>query len=604
MRRSSFLFLLGATIVAAIGCDRQVPASSSEEAHLKPTEARQQLLGRLDQIEAHGKSSLHATTVKTLWSRGTTVDRLTLEAPPRGILETAIAIDPSASLLVNGHFELRIGLTDENDEYTEIFERSYPADDSGGWISLSIDLKDRSGPVDLSFHKRHLGEASELLADFEIAATDLVVWRFPRIVPQSLDRPNVILISLDTLRPDHLGLEGYRRNTSPNIDALARNGTYFGACFSQAPWTMPAHYSILSGTLPSTSGSVSPVQSIVVPMPSVPMLAELMRDAGYLTAAFTGGGAVSADLGFDRGFDAYDETDLVDGSDVTTIVSKASEWLRRRRNRSFFLFIHSYEPHEPFTDHRFIDGESPSRDFEANLVAKYDGDISRADEALGELFQLLRSQGLDSNTIVLVTSDHGKEFFERRVPPWESFAEHGHTLYDEILRVPLVMSGPDVPKGMIVTAQIRSIDIAPTILALIGLDGALGMEGKDLTPWMNGQRRDDLPAFAEATTYGPARESLRTGGYKLIRRTGYGQLSHPCCSSFPMTPREELYDLSTDPSEANNLAGSAPAVLGRLRSEISLIGVEAATQAPGGTRDSSSPSSDTINSLRSLGYLQ
>lgn len=604
MRRSAFLFLLGATIIASLGCHREAPASSSEEAHPKPMEARQQLLARLNQIEARGKSSLHATTVKTLWSRGTTVDRVTLEVPPRGILETAIAIDPAASLLVNGHFELRIGLTDENDEYAEIFERSYPTDHSGEWIPVSIDLGDRSGPVDLSFHKRHLGEASQLLADFEIAATDLVVWRFPRIVPQSLDRPNVILISLDTLRPDHLGLEGYSRETSPNIDALARNGTYFGACFSQAPWTMPAHYSILSGTLPSTSGAVSPVQSIVVPMANVPMLAELMRDAGYLTAAFTGGGAVSADLGFDRGFDAYDETDLVDGSDVVRVVSKASEWLRRRRNRSFFLFIHSYEPHEPFTDRRFIDDESSSRDFEADVVAKYDGDISRADEALGDLFRMLRSQGLESNTIVILTSDHGKEFFERRVPPYESFAEHGHTLYDELLRVPLVMRGPTVPKGMIVTAQIRSIDIAPTILALIGLeDGALSMEGKDLTPWMNGQRRDDLPAFAEATTYGPSRESLRTGGYKLIRRTGYGQLSHPCCSSFPMTPHEELYDLSDDPTESNNLAASAPAELGRLRSEISLIGGEAETPTPG-TRDSSSPGSDTIDSLRSLGYLQ
>ncbi len=313
---------------------------------------------------------------------------------------------------------------------------------------------------------------------------------------------NVILISLDTLRADHLGLYGYHRETSPNLDRIGAEGVVFERAFSQAPSTTPSHRSLMTSQFPSLARRDHET------------LAQALRRAGFATAGFTGGGRISAELGFDAGFDTYFEATRGKGTFSQTYPSFAS-WLSEPRDRPFFVFLHSYDIHYPYLapeafERRFLPGESgpdtgarirevlktmrrargpwdkprevvmPDSDRDM-IVALYDGGISYADSFLGELRRLLEAKGLWDRTLLVVLSDHGEEFWEH------SSALHSHTLYQELLHVPLVLRIPGGRfGGQRRPEPVQLIDVAPTILDLLNVPAPAGFRGKSLLPLMSG----------------------------------------------------------------------------------------------------------------------
>jgi len=352
----------------------------------------------------------------------------------------------------------------------------------------------------------------------------LAAWAAPRIVyPRQRDERNLVLVSIDTLRPDHLGCYGYMdRPTSPEIDALAARGAIFEQAIATAPWTTPSHMSLFTSLYPSSHGVDAPVNH---PRPrrlhsSVPTLAQALRRAGFVTAAFTSNGPMRAEFGFSKGFDLYRETELVDGEDLARSYRRAKRWLLGHRDLRFFLFFHTYEVHLPNT-HR-----PPSDEFRRGKSAKhahiagYDSDLRFADSYIGRLTTLLRTLALEDDTILILTSDHGENLYDRMVQIHPR--GHGYHLYDELIKVPLVVVGPGlVPPGSRVAAQVSLVDVMPTVIDLLGAEPPTFSHGRSLVPLL---RSSGLPAsdlsrgrvFAEATTFGPARFAVRTEKLKYI----------------------------------------------------------------------------------------
>ncbi len=396
------------------------------------------------------------------------------------------------------------------------------------------------------------------------------------------ERPNVLLVSIDSLRADHLGSYGYERDTSPTIDRLAREGVLFENAISPASWTVPAHMTLLTALPPEVHQVSSHRRAL---HPAAVTLAEVLRDAGYRTAGFVSGPTVMSNYGFGQGFELYDETvaamhrnpnrGITSPAIVERVAAYLDEWDASGRGAPFFAFVHLWDVHydyaPPAPYDRMFDpdytGDLTSEDFERNerlhagmperdlqhLIALYDGEIRFTDEHLGRIVEHLERLGVLDHTIVVVTSDHGDEFFEH------GQKGHSKTLYDEIVRVPLVIRYPPrVTFGRRITEQVRLMDVAPTILGLAGIEGrrALGLwmpmpyQALDLTPWIAGRRLyaplPELLAFSESTAFLGVKRSVRTNQAKLIRH-------------HQRPERTELFDLARDPGERTNLFGSAQA---------------------------------------------
>lgn len=360
--------------------------------------------------------------------------------------------------------------------------------------------------------------------------------------------PNVLLISIDSLRADHLGSYGYHRDTSPNLDALARNGARFEVAVAPSPWTLPSHVTMMTGRHPVAHGVRTNRSRLGDDIPTV---AEALRKNGYATAGFVAGPYLRSEYGYHRGFTEFDESlAAVDtkrshqGISSPQMVDKVLAWIDKwsaTREQPFFAFLHLWDVHYDFAppppfDHLFdpdyegtVDGSAigllkpdiAPRDLE-HVIALYDGEIRFTDHELGRLFTFLRERKLMENTIIVVTADHGEEFFEH--------GSIGHLLaiFDESVRVPLIVHFPKaVRAGQVFDQQVRLMDLAPTILGLAGQPGmpSLGMpveapiQDRDLSPWL---REDflagafpDNVAFLE--NYGASRVGVRSNRGKLIR---------------------------------------------------------------------------------------
>jgi arylsulfatase A-like enzyme len=459
------------------------------------------------------------------------------------------------------------------------------------------------------------------------------------------DRPSVVLVSIDTLRADHVGAHGYRRDTTPALDRLARDGTRFAQALSVAPWTLPAHSALLASRWPGELAGYR--------VAGTPTLATLLHDAGYRTVAFTGGYLMARDL-FGDGFDLYHD-DLEDAwrlglSPVFlrgALVSRqglrrlglrldllnplngwrlaasawggaigdyrgpgasaraAARWLRDHgRERPFLLFFHTFGVHDyfrnvapdraragawlpgyrgPLAGNNLDYGQRlPGGDDLAFLVALYDGAVRSTDDAVGELLDALRAAGLEDRTLVVVTSDHGEGLEPERDRTW-----HRRRLHDDLLRVPLLVRFPGrVPAGRVVHEQVSLVDVLPTLLDLLGLDPAPGARGRSLRPLLAGPPSGSIgpvPAFAD--TAEPAERwqavAVRTSDFKLIRKTAGGG---------------ELYRLGDDPGETRNLLATAGPELGPL--DRLLDGFRARLDGGGADVDAA-----TRERMRSLGYL-
>ncbi|MEA2604694.1 MAG: hypothetical protein QOF89_5686 [Acidobacteriota bacterium] len=447
------------------------------------------------------------------------------------------------------------------------------------------------------------GETVDLLFETGSAPPgSLVMWGNPLLVgPAGESRPNVVLISLDTVRADHLSLYGYRRQTTPRLEAWARRwATVFETTVVSAPWTLPSHVSMLSG-IDAIHHGVNRHGPIP---PSLPLLPQRLRDAGYATFATTAGVLLTPELGFARGFDDFRVRGRMESlpewdAELSTGVTDALGWLTGHRNERFFLFFHTYEAHAPYQprepdfsnfggDRKALNGGEPvwmeAAGFEAAVrpryllfhppayangvtyprralqpqdrelaTALYDSGLAHIDRQLSRLLEYLESEGLLENTIVVVTSDHGESLFEHGLV--------GHSsLYDHDLLVPLVISAPlRSARGRRVSAQVRSVDIAPTLLQLAGLAPLGSIDGSSLVPFLRGEAAPsrDAWSYALSTVRGV---SLRSGQrrVKLIAQDTVFD---------PFRGNLEVYDLRRDPGELRDLSTGTVAA-DRLRQSL------------------------------------
>ena len=347
--------------------------------------------------------------------------------------------------------------------------------------------------------------------------------------------PDVFLITIDTLRADHVHCYGYDRVQTPALDGLAQDGVRFTQAFTPSPITNTSHASILTGLLPGSHG----VTDFAIPLsPAHPTVAEFLKKQTYHTAAFIGAVILDSKTlapGFDRGFDYYDNFPQhpqmkerwgrVERRGID-VVQHAEAWLTRHPAGPHFMWIHLYDPHDPY--------EPPAPYSQTYKDRLYDGEIAYADSALGHFVAYLKQTARYRNAIIIVVGDHGEGLGEHHEDT------HGIFLYDSTTHVPLIIKLPGgLHPNTVIHAQVRTTDIAPTILELASAAALQTHDGESLTPYFAGSDEASRPAFGE-TDY-PLRfgwtplRSLRSEGFKFIE-----------------APRPELYDLHLDASELHN----------------------------------------------------
>ncbi len=420
----------------------------------------------------------------------------------------------------------------------------------------------------------------------------LALWFNPVLFTPQPEPRNVILISLDTLRADHLGAYGYKRPTSPNMDKLASESVLFRNAYATSPWTLPSHVSLLSGLDCPTHGVRSSANRMD---PGDITLADRLRQAGFETAAFTGGGFVSGLFGMNKGFEVFRaRAKLSDAAQAGQLSRTVRPWIRENAGRSFFLFLHTYQVHNPYScpqpyDTMFLDPDATLRQLDMsplgynhenrykppeseaylrNVIALYDEEIRYTDEVLiAPLIAELKSLGIYDRTMIVITADHGEEFFEKG--GWL----HTHALYEPLLKVPLIIKYPGSrDAGARVDRRARITDIMPTILEEMGVDLPRDeIDGRSLVPLIRGREkgtermvRADLAANVAKHRI-PQKQGITDGFLKIIVNDPYS----PVDLAFfkfppPDTGRLEVYDLASDPKEMTNLASKRPDLARRL----------------------------------------
>jgi len=377
---------------------------------------------------------------------------------------------------------------------------------------------------------------------------------------------NIVLISIDTLRPDYLGCYGASYGLSPAVDLLATEGVLYENTYSASSITAPSHMTMFTGLLPSEHG-VNPQawnEKALSPNPDVPILAEILHETGYHTVAFTDGAFVHPRFGFDRGFDIFEPIKEVDSIDSATSFIEAED-----PRRKLFLFIHTYEVHGP--------GNGGPED-------RYRESIASVDKKLDRLFHALREGGYEDNTLIVFTSDHGEGFGEH------GLIGHGNSLYEELLRVPLIMKGPSLPANTRVSSLVSLLDLAPTVLKWARVTLPNGMRDASLLESLNrpATAGPDFSIFSELidNAQSGSLHSIVTSRYKYIKYQDRNE--------------EFLFDLSTDPAETQNLVGREPAIVENHRTMAERIFANMNVYAP----VSDDIPQELADQLKALGYVQ
>ncbi len=436
--------------------------------------------------------------------------------------------------------------------------------------------------------------------------------------------PNVVLILIDTLRADHLSCYGYQKISTPAIDTLATDGTRFEYAFAQASWTRPSIATVLTSLYPSSHQAMHKADAL----PSeVITLAEVMQGSGYYTAGFVDNVNIAPVFNFDQGFDEYyflapefffhathsaselaiyNQLRLIRERFISkakyvehyyqpaqVVTDRALAWLDEGRPEPFFLFVHYMDPHDPYFAHPF-NGEGYARVADPNPPKEraelyrrlYDGEIEYLDGELGRLLDGLKGRGLYSDAIIALTADHGEEFFDHG--GWW----HGETLYEEQIRVPLVVKGAGTSgSGSVNQDLATSLDIAPTLITLAGAKVPTEMQGRVL-PLASGDPDPRDAVFSEEDFEGNVLTAVRTQSWKRIMANAGNPRG---------LPMGELFNIGEDPGEQHNLAKSRPEVMDQLAARANLFKKEAqkvAVQSAGAEVDKA-----TEERLRALGYV-
>jgi arylsulfatase A-like enzyme len=455
---------------------------------------------------------------------------------------------------------------------------------------------------DLSVSARCRRTARSFLPCAGAVAFCLLSGGLGRAFPAGNGRPpaRVILVSIDTLRFDHLGCTGYPVSTTPHLDLFRRDAVLFSAAVAQASSTLASHASMLTSLLVPQHGA-SFKRGTALDR-AVTTLAEALTRHGIKTISFNEGGQLAPEYGLGRGFSRYRSERVGPGtSHFANEVEQVTRWLHDNPDQPFFMFLHTYAVHHPYTpDARHLaevepdpyggslpHGETPLGVLEAinqsgrplaaadlrHIVATYDAQIRAMDDDFAALVALLKARGIYDETTIVFTADHGEEFGEHGWVGW-----HSHTLYDELVRVPLLIKYPGEEfAGGTVTRQVRSIDIAPTVLALLQIEPPKAFQGSDLTPLVLGRQ--------EAVRY--AVSNLDGGGVVAIRSTRWKLI------------RNHLFDLREDPGETRDVAARFPEVAAWLAARrAALLAALPESYGPPAT-----VSAEAKKSLDALGYV-
>jgi choline-sulfatase len=374
-------------------------------------------------------------------------------------------------------------------------------------------------------------------------------------VPAKAAPPDIFLITIDTLRADHVHCYGYANGSTPALDALAKDGLRFTQAFTPSPITNTSHASILTGLLPGSHG----VTDFAVPLsPAHPTVAELLKAQHYHTAAFIGAVILDSKTlapGFDRGFDFYDNFPEHPATKSRwgrverrgmDVVAHAERWLSAHPGGPHFVWVHLYDPHDPY--------EPPMPYSQIYKDHLYDGEIAYADSALAHWIAYLKTSGRYRNSLIVVVGDHGEGLGEHHEDT------HGIFLYDSTTHVPLIVKLPGgLGAGTVVNAQVRTVDIMPTLVELAGGRAPERRDGEPLQTYFDGKNEISRPAFGETDYplrfgWAPLR-SVRSDGFKFIE-----------------APRPELYDLQVDAAELTNKYDSQDARVSKSRKALSEVG--------------------------------
>jgi arylsulfatase A-like enzyme len=384
-------------------------------------------------------------------------------------------------------------------------------------------------------------------------------------------RPDIVLISVDTLRADHLSSHGYSRQTSPFFDSLANDGVRFDFAHSASPWTLPSHTTMFTGQLPMTH---KVVEDTLMLSSSTPVLPELLQGQGYATGGFVATYYVSSLFGFNRGFDVFDDFGITEKTNLKgevvaeDVVDEALDFYSdQEAGQAVFLFIHlydvhySYDPPAPYEtlfdrapensdttykNYFHFKKKMPSDAQMEHQIAQYDESIRYVNDQLERIQTAATEAGREVRFVV--TADHGEEFGERG--SWG----HAHTLYAEQLHIPLIFSGGGLPSGVVSSAAVGTHDIAPTIAAWAGVEASLQPDGSDLASVMEGGRLPERVLTSETTRF----ETNRLGIYSSGLRLEWDLKANT----------EELFDPHADPLEQTDLSGARPGDLLALEKKL------------------------------------
>jgi arylsulfatase A-like enzyme len=540
-----------------------------------------------------------------------------------------------------GRLRFGIGATEKNSPITfrvlvdskELYSKTLA--DADAWEDADLDLASYAGRnVKLVFQTDAAHEGA------------VGLWANPLLTVR-LNRPNVLLYMIDTLRPDHTSLYGYARDTTPFLKKLGTRGLVFDDCQVQATWTKPSVASLLTSLYSFTHGIIHDDDTIPK---RAATLAEQLRAAGYVTASVVANPLAGRISGLQRGFDYISEWQAVEryirepedrATDSAAVNHVVFPWLERHRDEPFFLYAHSTDPHAPYRppagfEEKFANpAESPefNRDFKKlkemalshggfgvnralcakggvnpdrfiqRAVDRYDGKILHNDSSLEQLVRKLKELGILDSTLIIVVSDHGEEFWEH------GWTGHGQSLYQELARGVLLMWNPKlIPTAMRVTRPVQLIDVMPTVLDLLGLKIPDVAEGQSLAPFVKGQpfqRRGPVMTSRFAHPYSQHNElapenridsvALLDPAWKLIYREQGKSVG---------LAKVELYDRRADGKDTNNVAAQHPEEVSRMMTGIAKwMDTQQQVRRVLGQGAKATMDRQTLDQLRSLGYL-
>ncbi len=404
--------------------------------------------------------------------------------------------------------------------------------------------------------------------------------------------PNVIFITIDTLRADHLGCYGYARIETPNIDAIARAGARFSHAYTPVPITLPAHAAIFTGSFPMATG-MHDFSGNKLPANAV-TLAKVLRDHGYTTAAFIGAAVLDSRFGLNQGFETYfDHFDFsrLDESSLDRIerrgdqvMDEALSWLKLHPPQPFLLWVHLYDPHYPYT---------PPEPFASRYSAHpYDGEIAFDDAQVGRLASVLRGQNMFDNSLIVLAGDHGEGLGEH------SEKTHGFFIYNSTLHVPLIIRTPVKTPGAaprVVEDEVSLVDIMPTLLQALQIPIPANVQGRSLLSTILARSPQGAAGASKlyAETYLPLLH-FRWSQLRGLQLRGWKYID---------APRSELYDTRADPREEKNLAGARQALVHEMHDR--LYGLISRLAPAGGSASAEKELTDPtlLERLKSLGYV-